>query len=193
MSDQIVNPSEVFAPFPKITRLSRECMITEKIDGTNAQICITPEGKMLVGSRTRWLTPEADNFGFASWAYANAAELTRGLAVGRHYGEWWGGKIQRGYGVADKRFSLFNAKRWTECLPPACCSVVPILYNGPFDTSAIGAVMKMLKASGSQAAPGYMNPEGIVMYFQGIYFKKTFEYDDRGKYANVATQSPSVA
>jgi hypothetical protein len=42
-----------FAEFPKMARLSRECIITEKIDGTNAQICITDDGQMLVGSRTR--------------------------------------------------------------------------------------------------------------------------------------------
>lgn len=33
-----------FKPFPKMPRLSRECIITEKIDGTNASILIT-EGK----------------------------------------------------------------------------------------------------------------------------------------------------
>jgi hypothetical protein len=31
-----------FAGFPKIARLSRECVITEKIDGTNAQIAGQP-------------------------------------------------------------------------------------------------------------------------------------------------------
>ena len=32
-----------FTPFQKITRLSREMIITEKIDGTNSCICITEE------------------------------------------------------------------------------------------------------------------------------------------------------
>ncbi len=60
-----------FEGFGKIARLSRECVITEKIDGTNAQICITEDGQFLTGSRTRWITPEDDNFGFsksANWA-----------------------------------------------------------------------------------------------------------------------------
>lgn len=38
-----------FKGFPKMARLSRECIITEKIDGTNAQICITEDGQFLSG------------------------------------------------------------------------------------------------------------------------------------------------
>ena len=66
-----------FIKFPKIFRVSRPCVITEKIDGTNAQICITEEGEFLVGSRTRWITPEDDNYGFARWANENKEELLR--------------------------------------------------------------------------------------------------------------------
>lgn len=50
-----------FVKFPSIARYSRDCVITEKIDGTNAQICITEDGQFLTGSRTRWITPENDN------------------------------------------------------------------------------------------------------------------------------------
>ena len=65
-----------FIGFPKMARLSREMVITEKIDGTNVSIYIpgmadaalTPGVPFLVGSRTRWITPENDNFGFARWA-----------------------------------------------------------------------------------------------------------------------------
>jgi hypothetical protein len=32
-----------FEEFPKIARLTRECVITEKIDGTNAQVVIAKE------------------------------------------------------------------------------------------------------------------------------------------------------
>jgi len=58
--------SNVFEAFPKIARLNRNCVITEKIDGTNAQIHITDEGEVLVGSRNRYLTGTGkdDNFGF---------------------------------------------------------------------------------------------------------------------------------
>ena len=34
------------------------------------------------------------------------------LVPGRHFGEWWGSGIQRGYGLDEKTFSLFNAYRW---------------------------------------------------------------------------------
>ena len=52
-----------FEEFPKIARLSRECIITEKLDGTNAQVLITEDmdsGQrfLQVGSRSRWITPE---------------------------------------------------------------------------------------------------------------------------------------
>ena len=103
-----------FQEFPKIARLNREVVVTEKIDGTNASIYIGADGgEFLVGSRTRWITPEADNFGFARWAYGHEEEL-RTLGPGHHYGEWWGSGIQRGYGLekGEKRFSLFNVARW---------------------------------------------------------------------------------
>jgi hypothetical protein len=55
-----------FLAMPKIPRLSRLCTITEKIDGTNASIFISEDGsEFLVGSRTRWITPQDDNYGFA--------------------------------------------------------------------------------------------------------------------------------
>jgi len=77
-----------FKEFPKIARLSRECVVTEKLDGTNAQIYIGEDGEFLVGSRTRWITPDDDNYGFARWAYERKDELMK-LGKGQHFGEWW--------------------------------------------------------------------------------------------------------
>lgn len=167
-----------FEPFPKMPRLSRECVITEKIDGTNAQIFIGEDGSFLVGSRNRWITPEQDNYGFARWAYAHRDELLA-LGPGRHFGEWWGQGIQRGYGLTEKRFSLFNVSRWNAENVPACVSVVPTLYTGPFDTQIVMGELIQLAATGSEAAPGFMQPEGIVIYHTaaGICFKKTIEKD----------------
>ena len=82
-----------FQEFGKIARLSRECTITEKIDGTNASIFIGENGEFLIGSRSRWITPEEDNYGFAKWALTNKEELLK-LGVGHHFGEWWGIGIQ---------------------------------------------------------------------------------------------------
>src|SRR5687767_1693749 len=90
-----ISQQPLFTPFPSISRLSRDIVVTEKLDGTNAQIHITQDGRVLAGSRNRWITPEADNFGFARWVAAHEDEL-RALGPGSHYGEWWGQGIQRG-------------------------------------------------------------------------------------------------
>ena len=173
--------NEQFTEFSKIARLSRECIITEKIDGTNGQIFIGEDGSFLVGSRTRWITPETDNHGFAKWAYDHREDLLQ-LGPGKHFGEWWGMGIQRGYGLAEKRFSLFNTSRWTENRP-ACCSVVPILYQGCFDTLSVNICLEQLKDEGSRAAPGFMRPEGVVIFHiaANMMFKKTIEKDDMPK------------
>jgi len=168
-----------FQEFPKIARLSREVIITEKIDGTNGCIAFDDDGKMFVGSRSRWITPETDNHGFARWAYEHEAEL-RGLGGGRHYGEWWGSGIQRGYGLTkgQKLFSLFNVSRWRD-ERPACCDVVPELYRGIFTTHAVEDALHFLRTHGSAAAPGFMNPEGVMIFHVAgnVGFKKTLHKD----------------
>lgn len=202
-----------FQEFQKIARLRRGCVVTEKIDGTNAQAHITlptadvDDAKviarqaggfvMLAGSRNRYITPDDDNFGFASWVLANAAELWA-LGEGRHFGEWWGSGIQRRYGLEEKRFSLFDVHRWVvsgaESVPmldprflkavlPACCSLVPVLYEGPFADAAIEDVIARLALDGSVAAPGFMKPEGVVVYHVAArqLFKRTIEKDGEPK------------
>jgi hypothetical protein len=188
---------EPFTPFPKMARLSREVIISEKIDGTNAQVYITDDGRMLTGSRTRWITPEDDNFGFAAWARDNKDELMQ-LGPGRHFGEWWGRGIQRNYGLSERRFSLFNVSRW--CLHgetpkqiptadprivkmqdvlPDCCHLVPILRQGINISTLAESALYELRQRGSVAAPGFMNPEGIVVFHTAgdVGFKMTLDND----------------
>ncbi len=213
----------MFEAYPKIPRWSKDIVITEKIDGTNAQIYIvasdSPERPLrdvipvyikeyehdtflvYAGSRNHWLnvSSSGDNFGFAKWVETNGEELVK-LGEGRHFGEWWGLGIQRGYGLAEKRFSLFNAGRWHQENTPACCQVVPVLYSGPAYVEpteeaarAAGShvqdmtmdTLRRLSQTGSIAAPGYMNPEGIIIYHTGSNqcYKKTFEQDG-GKWSN---------
>lgn len=172
-----------FEGFQKLARLTRNCIITEKLDGTNAQICIGESGEFLIGSRTRWITPDADNHGFAAWAMANKEELLK-LGPGRHFGEWWGRGVQRGYNMIEKRFSLFNVSRWgDDSVRPACCHVVPVLATGIFTTGIVDAALEELRASGSRAAPGYPYPEGVVVFHVAgnFLFKKTLEKDDEPK------------
>ena len=170
--------NEEFIEFPKMARLSREIIITEKIDGTNGCVLVAEDGRVRAGSRTRWITPQDDNFGFALWVEQNATAL-RELGPGRHFGEWWGVGIQRNYGLHERRFSLFNTHRWGESRP-ACCHVVPTLYRGPFDMGAINGRLDVLAMNGSAAAPGFMKPEGIVVFHTAANFgfKKTLERDE---------------
>lgn len=179
-----------FIEFPKMARLTREVIVTEKIDGTNAQIAIDESGEMFVGSRTRWLSAGADNFGFYDWCMAHKSELLA-LGPGRHFGEWWGKGIQRGYGLTEKRLSLFNVSRWGEDRdrekypdgPPACVGVVPVLFRGLMSPKVEDGPLARLRHEGSVAAPGFMKPEGIVVFHvaSGVSFKKTLEKDDQPK------------
>ena len=67
-----------FVEFTKIGRLSREIIITEKIDGTNGVIEIGEDGSFQIGSRSRWLGADGDNFGFGMWALMHKDELIAG-------------------------------------------------------------------------------------------------------------------
>jgi len=232
-----------FKDFRKIPRLSREIILSEKLDGSNGQIFIySPKDKLkfpfsdesnipsqdfideycvyihpenphveeddklylFAGSRNRWLKigKQSDNYGFASWVKEHGAELVM-LGEGRHYGEYYGKSIQRGYGLDHKRFALFNVSKWhdkrlekrlisvdektgeetyTE-VAPDCCEVVPILYEGMFDTSVVDYYLDKLAREGSRAVPNFKPAEGICIYHTaaGQYYKKTLVGDDKPK------------
>jgi len=237
-----------FQKFNKIPRLSRDIVISEKIDGTNGQIVImrrqdlhnsfftewnqgvgtdeamkefidkyclyktlamTDENDILymfAGSRTRWLSVDSgkncDNHGFARWVKENAEELLK-LGKGRHFGEFYGKGINRNYGLDEKRLALFNVKKWHQhnkekrlisinsktkeekytSPAPKCCKVVPILYEGMFNTITIDTILMRLKMEGSKAVPGFMNAEGICIYHtaSGHLYKKTILNDEKPK------------
>ena len=193
-----------FQAFKKIARLKRACFVTEKIDGTNGLVGISEPGQIpdgvnvpvstvetsagpvsvYAGSRTRWVLPgkSTDNFAFAAWVKENAEDLLR-LGPGYHHGEWWGKGIQRGYGLDHRRFSLFNVSRWSgpnRGDAPECCSTVPILYEGDFDSLRLDQCLNALRTFGSLAAPGFDKPEGLVVYHtaSGTFFKRTIEGDE---------------
>ncbi|WP_186783709.1 RNA ligase family protein [Streptomyces sp. CBG33] len=211
-----------FVEWPKTRRLFRDIVVTEKLDGTNSAVHIStvshapafgdfPPGSYSVvvdgtryvltaQSRKRIITPgkSTDNFGFAAWVYDNAADLVHILGEGLHFGEWWGQGIQRGYGLDERRFSLFNEARWwavdedgTSMNSRAEQSdlvgqvdAVPTLYEGPFDETAIKVILRELDEEGSVAAPGFMNPEGICVYHTQSrnVFKVTLDNQDAGKW-----------
>jgi hypothetical protein len=194
-----------FKGWPKTPRLFRDSVITEKIDGTNACVVVQPDavdyptGTTLVvntnlgepnwwvsaQSRQRVITSASDNYGFAAWVYANAASLVDLLGPGYHYGEWWGKGIQRGYGLDEKRFSLFNVSRYedTDLTSVPGLGVVPVLQRCTFNTAVVLDVAEALAWSGSKAAPGFMAPEGVVVYHTASsqLFKYLIEADNRPK------------
>ncbi len=201
----------MFQRFPSLTRFSHDWTITEKIDGTNACIIFHADSRAAWGdeeydyaiidkvgpcfvyaqSRNNLIYPSRDNAGFAAWVKENSKALYLALGEGRHYGEWCGSNIQRRYDIPVKKFALFNTHRWRELtenpLIDGQLTCVPVLAEGYMDNPGQVAegVMELLKRRGSVFSPGFMNPEGVVMRHNpsGTVFKKTFEYDEQGKWA----------
>ena len=235
-----------FQPWPKIPRLASPFIITEKIDGTNGAVVIASypwtekqphEGPAPVAaidsftearyfvyaqSRKRFITPGDDNFGFAAWVKANAEALVRILGPGRHFGEWWGSGIQRGYGLlkGERRFSLFNVTRhnpldsmqdlydrsWpvgaqnTESLFPGLPSLglVPVLdfqeddWDLADQGNRVDYVLHLLAAYGSHVVPGFDKPEGVVLFHSRS--SQTFKafVDDSEKVTEVALRKSDL-
>lgn len=179
-----------FQKFPKISRLSNEMItITEKIDGTNGQICVWRDKRGLVhiraGSRNKWLDEKNTNFGFYNFVMDNSIELMEGLGEGRHYGEWYGKGINRNYGLEDRRFALFNTQRWNKENKPSCCEVVPVIQQSDALDFIANSYLTAndLRHSGSHVVPGYMKPEGIIIYLHnlGRYYKVLLVDDNTHK------------
>lgn len=212
-----------FREWPKIPRLNRPMIVTEKIDGSNACVIVQPtvnagdlanldhdepekiqgpgvhlnmhplEGgfsRVLVAaqSRKQIISPEKDNFGFATWVRNHAQELADVLGHGYHYGEWYGSGIQRGYGLqkGEKRFMLFNVKRWEDHKGPWVegMEVATVIAESPlFDTQVARDALEDLRQNGSKHVPGFDKPEGIVVFHpQGnVGFKATLDKDDEYK------------
>lgn len=176
-----------FEGWPSTARLNKDAVYTEKLDGTNAAIVIEfgEDGEPVVGaqSRKRLITPEDDNFGFARWVQGHQNELITVLGEGRHFGEWYGSGIQRGYGRSEKRFALFNTARWDEhreelgTVPGLEC--VTVLAKDTFSTGAARDLVEHLRRNGSVHVPGYLRPEGVCVFHTAsrTVFKTFLEND----------------
>ena len=190
MTDLLTEESPFeFKAWPKTPRLNRDIIITEKIDGSNAAVIVTPDGRVGAQSRKRLVTPgkQTDNYGFASWVESQAEILAEVLGHGHHYGEWWGSGIGRTYGLkgGEKYFSLFNAERYSKAPLDRLkgVGVVPTLYHGPFDGDAINVTVEELRANGSTLVPGGFPAEGVIVYHKaaGGTFKILLENDSLPK------------
>ncbi len=149
--------------------------ITEKMDGTNACIIISDGEIVGVQSRNRLITPEDDNYGFAQWVSDSKDDLL-GLGDGYHYGEWAGLGIQKNpHDIPVKKFFLFNTFRWNENNPnrPACCDVVPVLFQGQLSPEVIPDLLAKL----SESAGENQSPEGVIVYYHAFrkYTKHTIK------------------
>lgn len=149
--------------------------ITEKLDGTNACIIISDNEIIGVQSRKRLITPEDDNYGFAQWVSENKDDIL-GLGEGYHYGEWAGLGIQKNpHDIPGKKFFLFNTFRWNENNPnrPACCDVVPVLFQGQLSPEVIPDLLTKL----SESAGENQSPEGVIVYYHAFrkYTKHTIK------------------
>lgn len=163
---------------PRLDKLSEECTITEKIDGTNG--CIVVEGGEVVAikSRNRFIKPGDDNMGFAFWVHENREELADFLGNGEHYGEWAGPGIQQNpHNLMVKTFFLFNTRRPWATYPPTELPIqqVRILYQGQYDPEAVIVVMQDLQLFAARHA---YEPEGVIvqMHQTGERFKSTFKH-----------------
>lgn len=194
-------PQQDYPAFPKIPRFNREVIVTEKIDGTNSQIEIVEDDGLWTvraGSRNRWLTLEADNFGFARWVEENRSSLIQDLGPGNHFGEWYGQGIQRTYGLNEKRFMLFNTSRWSDPeARPACTEVATELFRGNMEDliapesgpegfeaeNHLDFLLDNLRIWGSRHVRGFMKPEGVVLFHVAAnqLFKVLLENDDTPK------------
>ena len=56
-----------------------------------------------------------------------------------------------------------------------------MLYQGDFDTKKIDQIMEDLRVNGSRAVPGWMQPEGIVIFHcqSRQLYKYTFDGDGK--------------
>ena len=173
-----------FKPFDKIDNIKKlHMVITQKIHGTNAAVIVFEKDGVLdlvCCSRTRFITPTDDNYGFAAFVHANK-DAFLALGIGRHDGEWAGPGINSGEGLPEKAFVLFDYWRYEDrpMLPPQT-TLVPVLYRGALDPSAITDTMSWLKLEGSALVPKFMRPEGIVVTIGGVRYKKVFDAEETG-------------
>jgi hypothetical protein len=175
-----------FKEWPPIPRLDRPIIVTRKIDGTNSAVGVhdNEDGTYTVWaqSRTRIITPAADNAGFAKWVEDNRETLITDLGPGLHFGEWWGKGIQSGYGGHEKTMSLFNTTRWAnaEFITPDL-EVVEVLGTADFfDRKLIDECLAELAERSERTG---IKEEGIVIFHTtgNFMFKKTLEKDGSGK------------
>ena len=95
-------------PYPIVTYRAKV-----KLDGTNGGVQLLGDGRVLAQSRSRLITTQDDNLGFAAWVDENRVYFQRLDTGGEHviiYGEWCGQGIQKRTSISKidrKVFAVF--------------------------------------------------------------------------------------
>ena len=176
MIDACLNRPE-FNGYPKTKRLDDATfVISEKIDGSNGVIHVDPYTKAVTaGSRSKWLGDDGskswDNHGFGEWVKENTSELQK-LPAGIHYGEWYGRGINRNYGLKERKFMLFDRKKYQDLPSLPECVELETLLTPELSIWFLGRTcceeLDDLKENGSRHVPGFMKPEGIIVRFKSM-------------------------
>jgi RNA ligase (TIGR02306 family) len=157
--ESIQNFLDAFSP-------CEEVIVTEKVHGANARY-LWHDGKMFLGSRTRWLKPNADNV----WSRALTEEMRSWCESHPDttlFGEVYGPVQSLKYGLSEPRFVAFAAlsrETWVSLgelfasLDGAGVPRVPTLLIGPYDFETIRA----LAEEDSRIGPVGHMMEGVVV------------------------------
>lgn len=158
--------------FGKIPRLGNlNVVITEKLDGTNGVVWVSPDKSLLhAGSRNKWLTENDDNAGFYKFCTENAEALLR-LDPGYHYGEFVGPGIQKNrYGLAEKQFFLFDTRLEERYADHPCIHTVPLIDTATFDNIKV-------PERGTLSKIGLSIVEGYMLYIPQLHQYIKIVYD----------------
>lgn len=210
-----------FIGYTKIHRLNKtECegllcgtvYVTPKLDGTNASIWADENGNIHCGSRTREITPEKDNAGFAAWVYSDGEEqhkLSRMLVEHTEwhvFGEWLGnnkfvGHIKTYEKNSLKHFWIFDIYSsdleryltWEEMtaalylynLSEYCIPLLDTLVNPSMeDIKAIAEKNDFLLNSGAGEGVVCKNYNFMNRFGVKTYGKYILEHDNKNKDGN---------
>lgn len=142
-------------------------VVTEKLHGSNSRY-LWHDGKLFIGSRSRWLRPDSVN----PWSRSLTPEIRQWCENNPDttlFGEVYGPIQSLKYGLSEPRFAAFAALKndqWVN-LPDLFASFdnagvarVPVLYEGPFDFDEIRQLAEM--DSRTAREDGHMM-EGVVI------------------------------
>ncbi len=184
-----------FPTYPKMQSLHKyrvplnhECVVTEKIHGTNVRVMDNALGRW-VGSRNMTIShpdshvPQHDGYGF----YDRAKQLPPLPHNHVLYGEWYGPGVLKGVVYSAARefrvFDIWHPRQgylsWPK-LVSLCCDlgipVVPVLYTGKVTVDQLHAMMGL--TSSVAQYNGLDTPENIA---EGVVVKPLVDcYDGKG-------------